>query len=61
MFCHAWALTAWRFRKLMSLRDYIERGLALMLNPVLTARGKRKFAQAKRKLHTSDTVKLTLD
>ncbi len=61
MFSHAWALKAWRFRKLMSLRDYIERGLALMLNPVLTARGKRKFAQAERKLHTSNTAKLTLD
>ncbi len=45
MFCHAWALKAWRFRKLMSLQDYIERGLDLMLNPVLTPRGKRKFAQ----------------
>jgi len=44
MFSHAWALKAWRFRKLMSLQDYVERGLLLMLNPVLTPRGKRKFA-----------------
>jgi hypothetical protein len=29
----------------MSLQDYVERGLTLMLNPVLTPRGKRKFAQ----------------
>ena len=28
----------------MSLQDYVERGLLLMLNPVLTPRGKRKFA-----------------
>lgn len=45
MFSHAWALKAWRFRKLMSLQDYVERGLVLMLNGVLTPRGKRKFAQ----------------
>jgi len=45
LFSHAWALKAWRFRKLMSLQDYVERGLTLMLNPVLTPRGKRKFAQ----------------
>jgi hypothetical protein len=38
-------LKAWRFRRLMSLHDYVWRGLALMLNGVLTARGKRKFAQ----------------
>lgn len=44
MFSHAWALKAWRFRKMMSLDDYVARGLDLMLNPVLTARGRKAFA-----------------
>lgn len=43
MFSHAWALKAWRFRELMSLDDYVARGLDLMLNPVLTARGRKAF------------------
>jgi AcrR family transcriptional regulator len=46
MFSHAWALKGWRFRKLMSLQDYVEGGLELMLNPVLTPHGKRKLARA---------------
>lgn len=45
MFSHAWALKAWRFRALMSLDQYISRGLDLMLKPVLTKRGKRLFSQ----------------
>lgn len=48
MFSHAWALKAWRFRKLMSLEEYVARGLALMLKPVLTVRGKRAFDQLDR-------------
>lgn len=48
MFSHAWALKAWRFRKLMTLDDYVARGLELMLNPVLTAAGKRAFAKLAR-------------
>ncbi len=48
MFSHAWALKAWRFRKLMTLDDYVARGLELMLNPVLTATGKRAFAKVAR-------------
>lgn len=45
MFSHAWALKAWRFRPLMTIDDYIERGLKLMLNPLLTPRGKKVFAK----------------
>lgn len=47
MFSHAWALKSWRFRELMSLDQYVARGLDLMLNPVLTARGKRAIARRK--------------
>lgn len=43
MFSHAWALKAWHFRGRMTLDQYIRRGLALMLGPVLTARGERVF------------------
>lgn len=43
MFCHAWALKAWRFRRRMSVDQYVRRGLKLMLGPVLTAKGERVF------------------
>lgn len=39
MFSHAWALKAWRFRSQMSVDEYVDRGLALMLNAVLTPEG----------------------
>lgn len=35
MFCHSWALKAWRFRTQMSVGEYVERGLGLLLHPVL--------------------------
>ncbi len=44
MFSHAWALKAWRFRSMMSVDDYVDRGLKLMLHAVLSSRGKRRFA-----------------
>jgi AcrR family transcriptional regulator len=43
MFCHAWALKAWRFQGRMTIDEYVDRGLNLMLNPVVTARGKRAY------------------
>ena len=44
MFCHAWALKSWRFRGRLTIAQYVERGLKLMLQPVATARGKRSLA-----------------
>lgn len=44
MFSHAWALKAWRFKDRMSVDQYVDRGLALMLRSVLTSRGKRQLA-----------------
>ncbi len=35
MFCHGWALKAWRLRERMTVADYVARGLRLMLEPVL--------------------------
>jgi len=43
LFCHAWALKAWRFGAMMTVDDYVARGIGLMLNPVVTARGKRDY------------------
>ncbi|MBI3376099.1 MAG: TetR family transcriptional regulator [Betaproteobacteria bacterium] len=44
MFAHAWALKAWHFRGKMSVGQYVDRGLAVMLNRVLTPRGQRERA-----------------
>lgn len=43
MFSHTWALKAWRFRKLMTVNEYVERGLNLMLNAALTPRGMEAY------------------
>ena len=45
MFAHAWALKAWHFRPMMTLDDYLSRGISLMLNPKLTPRGKKAFSR----------------
>ncbi len=45
MFCHAWALKSWRFRGRLTIDQYVDRGLKLMLNPVVTAKGRRGFAR----------------
>jgi len=41
MFAHAWALKAWHFRKTMNVDAYVDRGLDVMLNQVLSSRGRR--------------------
>jgi hypothetical protein len=45
MFAHAWALKAWRFRPMMTLDEYLARGIRLMLNPKLTPRGKKALTK----------------
>lgn len=45
MFAHAWALKAWHFRPMMTLDDYVARGISLMLGPKLTPRGKKAFVR----------------
>lgn len=42
MFAHAWALKAWHFGDRMSVEQYVDRGLALMLNQVLSPRARRR-------------------
>jgi AcrR family transcriptional regulator len=46
MFSHAWALKAWRFRRMMTVDQYVDRGLDLMLNAVLTGAGGRAYRQS---------------
>lgn len=45
MFAHAWALKAWRFRPMMTLEEYLARGIRLMLSAKLTPRGKKALAK----------------
>jgi len=35
IFAHNWALNAWRFRRVMTVEEYLKEGLNLMLKPVL--------------------------
>lgn len=42
MFAHAWALKAWHFGDRMSVEQYVDRGLDLMLNQVLSPRARRR-------------------
>jgi AcrR family transcriptional regulator len=44
VFCHAWALKSWRFRGRLTIAQYVDQGLQLMLNSVVTPRGKRRLA-----------------
>jgi TetR/AcrR family transcriptional regulator, cholesterol catabolism regulator len=50
VFSHAWAVKAWRFRGRITVDQYVDRGLALMLGSVLTPRGRRQIA-GRRVLH----------
>ena len=50
MFAHAWALKAWHFRGKMTVDQYVDRGLAVMLNQVLTPRGRRQGGRAARRV-----------
>ncbi|HXE49449.1 MAG TPA: TetR/AcrR family transcriptional regulator [Ramlibacter sp.] len=45
MFCHAWALKAWQFQGHLTIDEYVDRGLDLMLGPLATARGQRGYAR----------------
>lgn len=41
MFCHAWALKHWAFKKKYSVERYIDAGIELLVVPFLTPRGKQ--------------------
>lgn len=42
MIAHAWALKHWHFGGTMTVDQYVDRNLALLLHPVLTERGRRE-------------------
>lgn len=42
MFSHTWALKSWTLAARMTVDEYIERGLALMLQGVMSAKGQRQ-------------------
>jgi AcrR family transcriptional regulator len=41
LFAHAWALKSWAFRSRYSLEGYVREGLKLLVDPFLTAKGRR--------------------
>ena len=41
LFAHAWALKSWAFRNRYSLEAYMREGLQLLVDPFLTAKGRR--------------------
>ena len=41
LFAHAWALKSWAFRNRYSLDAYVREGLKLLVDPFLTAKGRR--------------------
>jgi len=49
MYCHAWALKAWYFRGRMTVDEYVDRGLDLMLNGVVTPAGSRRLTSRRRR------------
>jgi AcrR family transcriptional regulator len=49
MFSHAWALKAWQFRPRMTVDNYVDRGLRLMLHAVVTPAGARRLAALERR------------
>jgi AcrR family transcriptional regulator len=46
MFCHAWALKHWALRGRYSLARYVREGLALLIEPFVTAPGRAAYAAA---------------
>ena len=49
MFAHAWALKNWAFRDKYSLAKYVAEGIALLVEPFLTARGRAALDNMKRR------------
>lgn len=43
IFSHAWALKAWRLKSVISLDDYVDSGLRLILGGILTPSGREEF------------------
>ena len=48
-FCHAWALKHWAFRGKFSLGKYVAEGIGLLVEPFLTAKGRRALAAMRKR------------
>lgn len=48
-FCHAWALKHWALRSRFSLAKYVAEGINLLVEPFLTAKGRRALAAMRRR------------
>jgi len=48
-FCHAWALKNWAFRSRFSLAKYVAEGIGLLVEPFLTAKGRRELVSMRRR------------
>ena len=48
MFCHAWALKHWALAKRYTLKRYVAEGLALLVEPFLTDKGREVFLALQR-------------
>jgi len=44
MYAHSWALKHWQFKKRLSLESYVEQGLDLFLQAMLTEKGRKQLA-----------------
>lgn len=53
LFCHAWALKQWAFRKRYSVDEYVDEGVELLVEPFLTAKGRAALGRWKRKQRRS--------
>ncbi len=49
MFCHAWALKNWALRERFDLARYVSGGVALLVEPFLTARGRAAVAALRKR------------
>jgi AcrR family transcriptional regulator len=43
LYLHGWSLKAWHFAPRMTIEEYIDRGLKIILDAVLTGRGERHY------------------
>jgi hypothetical protein len=51
-FSHAWALKHWALRSRFSLGKYVAEGIGLLIEPILTAKGRRALDSMRR--HTAN-------
>lgn len=52
LLAHGWALKAWRLQEIVTLDEYIEEGLDLFLNALMTPAGWSHFGQRERRTGT---------